>query len=163
MLFREVGEPYLAPEAFVGWASVVELGFAGLFAHPQARVLAGFLEVEEAGEDGRVAFGGPAAGVVQSGVAGDAVRQEAVVAVSQAHGEGFTTWGRPGVYHNGTAGNRDVWRPQMDVAVPIIVLILAIVIPFAFMVQSLMELTFGTDFSKEEAADTSGVRKDDDR
>lgn len=48
----------------------------------------------------------------------------------------------------------------MDFVIPFIVLLLAIAIPFALIAQSLLELTFGTNFDKDEAQGTSGVRKD---
>ena len=61
------------------------LGLVQIFAHGQVEVFAGLLTGEGTREDCGIAFGGHAAVVVASNVAGEAVRQQAFFSILQSH------------------------------------------------------------------------------
>ncbi len=60
-------------------------GTIRVFAHSQVEVFAGLLTGEGTREDCGIAFGGHAAVVVASNVAGEAVRQQAFFSILQSH------------------------------------------------------------------------------
>jgi hypothetical protein len=74
----EVTEGDLTPPPLVGRSAAAQnvalVGSERFFAHAEVRVLSGLLQVEEPREHRGVALGGHAAIVVESNIAGDAVR-----------------------------------------------------------------------------------------
>lgn len=78
---RQVGERDLMPKPLAGRPSTMRR--VATFVHRQVEVFAGPLPGEEAGEDGRVTFGGHAAVIVASDVARNAARQQPLAPVSQ--------------------------------------------------------------------------------
>jgi hypothetical protein len=77
-VFREVIEGDLIPHPLVGWPAVAQgvavVGSERFFTHAEVGVLSGPLQVKEPREHRGVAFGAHAAVVVESNIAGDAVR-----------------------------------------------------------------------------------------
>src|SRR5215217_9234605 len=86
---RQVLETDLTPQTLDGRAAASQrtavLEPHGSLVHGQVRILAGLLHREEAGKNSGVAFGGHAAVVVASDVAGHAVRQQSFSPVYPIH------------------------------------------------------------------------------
>ena len=87
---RQVLERDLTPETLGGRTAPPQRSAAPylhrIVIHDEVEVLARFPGGEKARENDGVAFGGHAAGVVASEVAGHAVRQQAISPVFEAHG-----------------------------------------------------------------------------
>jgi hypothetical protein len=86
---RQVLETDLTPQTLDGWTTASRRAAVpdphGSRVHGQVRILPGLLFREEAGENSSVAFGGHAAVVVASDVAGHSVRQQALSPVFESH------------------------------------------------------------------------------
>src|SRR5215217_7735882 len=86
---RQVLETDLTPQTLDGRAAASQrtavLEPHGSLVHGQVRILAGLLHREEAGKNCGVVFGGHAAVVVASDVAGHAVRQQTLSSLSKTH------------------------------------------------------------------------------
>src|SRR5215203_2226274 len=87
-ILREISERDVPPQLAVRRTALIERKVSrnerGI-AHAQVGILARLLEGEEPREHGSVAFGGHAAVVVKSDVAGYAVRQEPILSGRKGH------------------------------------------------------------------------------